>query len=371
MEVTRIIHPIGQGAFYTESIKTNDNLYNVVYDCGSGNHKYTPKRLKQDIASFYNPDDVIDLLFISHFDNDHINGIRELKKRTSNIRNIVVPLIEENDFWYYQIENPSFETFYRSLSEIADSAVYRVKPYNEDEEENNIPINDVAPIILSENGRVDIKVSCTTKFALAPHIDWCYITFNYDQQIRLTKLQNELAIQGITEDILKQGWGIMEQHLKEIKQAYKRVAKDGANNSSLIVYSGGMYNSYNCRRHKIRQPNCNCFGRFEFLESEGCLYLGDTDLNQPKLLGTLINRLNLVIDRISTIQIPHHGAYKNFNPNIMMLNANWQDFFVSFGNTNSYGHPSVKVVSTITRQSNLFAITENRDSVYIQIIKKR
>ena len=37
MEVTRIIHPIGQGAFYTESIKTNDNLYNVVYDCGSGN----------------------------------------------------------------------------------------------------------------------------------------------------------------------------------------------------------------------------------------------------------------------------------------------------------------------------------------------
>ena len=33
MEVTRIIHPIGQGAFYTESIKTNDNLYNVVYDC--------------------------------------------------------------------------------------------------------------------------------------------------------------------------------------------------------------------------------------------------------------------------------------------------------------------------------------------------
>lgn len=106
----------------------------------------------------------------------------------------------------------------------------------------------------------------------------------------------------------------MEQHLKEIKQAYKRVAKDGANNSSLIVYSGGMYNGYNCRRHKIRHPNCNCFGRFEFLESEGCLYLGDT---------------------------------------------------------NSYGHPSVKVVSTITRQSNLFAITENRDSVYIQIIKKR
>ena len=149
----------------------------------------------------------------------------------------------------------------------------------------------------------------------------------------------------------------MEQHLKEIKQAYKTVAKDGANNSSLIVYSGVMYSDYDCRRYKIRQPNCSCFGRFDFLYSEGCLYLGDTDLNQPKLLETLNNRLSLVLDRISTIQVPHHGAYKNFNPKIMSLNANWQEFFVSFGNTNSYGHPSMKVVSTIIQQSNLFAIT--------------
>jgi hypothetical protein len=75
----------------------------------------------------------------------------------------------------------------------------------------------------------------------------------------------------------------MEQHLKEIKLAYKNVVTDGTNNSSLIVYSGGMYDEYNCRRYKIRQPNYNCFGRFEFLESEGCLYSGDTDLNQPKI----------------------------------------------------------------------------------------
>ena len=278
MEVTRIIHPIGQGAFYTESIKTNGHNYNVIYDCGSGNSKNTPKRLKQDIRSFYNPDDVIDLLFISHFDNDHINGISELKKRTSKIRNIVVPLIEDQDFWYYQIENPNFESFYNSLHEIADS-VYKVKPYNEDDEENNTPIN------LSENYRVDKTVNCTTGFELVPQIDWCYITFNYDKQIRLKKLQQELAIKGITEDILKQGWDAIEKHLPIIKQAYKKVASDGANNSSLIVYSGGVHNDYNCRRYLMCQRNCHCFDRFDYIESEGCLYLGDTDLNQPQLFG--------------------------------------------------------------------------------------
>jgi len=31
MEVTRIIHPIGQGAFYTERICSKDQIYNVVY----------------------------------------------------------------------------------------------------------------------------------------------------------------------------------------------------------------------------------------------------------------------------------------------------------------------------------------------------
>ena len=369
MEVSRVIHPIGQGAFYTESIKTNGHIYNVIYDCGSGNYKNTPKRLKQDITSFYNPDDVIDLLFISHFDNDHINGISELKKRTSKIRNIVVPLIEDKDLWYYQIENPNFEIFYSSLSEVADS-VYKVKPYNEDDEENYIQINDVAPIIIAENERVNRIVNCTTRFALSPQMDWCYITFNYDKHIRLTKLQQELANKGLTADILKQGWDIMKQHLKEIKQAYKKVVTDGANNSSLIVYSGGMYNDYNCRRYRIRQPNCSCYCRFDFIESEGCLYLGDTDLNQPNLLDKLTNRLSYVLNRISTIQLPHHGAHKNFNPAIMSFNANWPEFFVSFGNTNSYGHPSMKVVTTVLQHRNLFAITENRNSVYIQIIEK-
>lgn len=29
MEVTRIIHPIGQGAFYTERICSKDQIYNL------------------------------------------------------------------------------------------------------------------------------------------------------------------------------------------------------------------------------------------------------------------------------------------------------------------------------------------------------
>ena len=64
MKVTRVIHPVGQGAFYTERIEYEDCTYNIVYDCGSGNRKKTPKRLERQIASYYKKEDVIDILFI-------------------------------------------------------------------------------------------------------------------------------------------------------------------------------------------------------------------------------------------------------------------------------------------------------------------
>lgn len=70
MIVSRIIHPVGQGAFYTERISTNGKTYNVVYDCGSGCRKNPTSVLKREIASYYTKEDTIDILFISHFDND-------------------------------------------------------------------------------------------------------------------------------------------------------------------------------------------------------------------------------------------------------------------------------------------------------------
>ena len=132
MKVTRVIHPIGQGAFYSERIECDDRTYNIVYDCGSGNFNKAPKLLEREIASCYKKNDVIDVLFISHFDNDHINGINELRRHISEIKNVIVPLIEQDDFWFYSIENNEFERFYNSLTELANN-VYKVRPASEDD----------------------------------------------------------------------------------------------------------------------------------------------------------------------------------------------------------------------------------------------
>lgn len=83
----RIFHPVGQGAFYSETHRIDDSSHseiNVVYDCGSKKGKtWVGQRVK---SLFQNRE--IELLFLSHFHNDHYNGIEFI-----NPKYIVLPLL--------------------------------------------------------------------------------------------------------------------------------------------------------------------------------------------------------------------------------------------------------------------------------------
>lgn len=73
-QIIRTFHPIGQGAFYSERI---DN-FNMVYDCGSVSE--SEKKQKKVISQSFSKNDDINVLVISHFDEDHINLIPILKE---------------------------------------------------------------------------------------------------------------------------------------------------------------------------------------------------------------------------------------------------------------------------------------------------
>jgi hypothetical protein len=82
-------HPIGQGFFYTGRIKARGAEYNFVFDCGSLSYSVlnnTIERYKR------NQTKDIDLLIISHFDADHINGLKKLLDG-KNVKNVVAPFI--------------------------------------------------------------------------------------------------------------------------------------------------------------------------------------------------------------------------------------------------------------------------------------
>lgn len=93
MNMARTFHPIGQGAFYSEEFFNSEQncVFRIVYDCGSlkycglqRNSDGTPleredieERVKRAFPNGYG----IDILFVSHFDEDHVNLIPYLTER--------------------------------------------------------------------------------------------------------------------------------------------------------------------------------------------------------------------------------------------------------------------------------------------------
>ena len=70
---TRKFHPVGFGAFYTECHEFGGREINVVYDCGTlKGETFIEGCIRKQ---FPKDKTVIDILFISHFHKDHINGV--------------------------------------------------------------------------------------------------------------------------------------------------------------------------------------------------------------------------------------------------------------------------------------------------------
>ncbi len=94
LTMTRTFHPVGHGAFYTEKfydvVDIEHPYFTVVYDCGSN----SPSVLHRVIDGEFDTDDNINLLFISHFHSDHINGINYLlNAKHCVINRFVIPII--------------------------------------------------------------------------------------------------------------------------------------------------------------------------------------------------------------------------------------------------------------------------------------
>lgn len=385
MIVSRVIHPVGQGAFYSEKVRTNGKTLNIVYDCGSTtSYKVNRNKpiLQAEIETFYDKNENIDVLFISHFDNDHVNGLKYLKEHC-NIKRVVMPLIPTTARWIYltqlddnlQLLMTNPKEFFGNNTEIISVRYTNGEVFQQDE----LVLNDNEP-----SPREEIVSGTNIKFR--SFSDWCYIPFNFDEEARYQTL-----IDLITEhklDIHKLLKGDAEYIIAErakINKAYQNIVKKSgsSNESSLIVYSGPT----SVEHEYIKKYNCICnvsciARRFHYgcnmipfiRKRVACLYLGDTNLNQTSggsgIIEAIYNNLGDVRHNIGTIQVPHHGSKKSFNNDILWLN-NPSLYFASFGKQNKYRHPSYTVVEEIEIDNHFIGVTENRNSALVETIYLR
>jgi|TARA_Y100000296_G_C5146702_1_gene244112 hypothetical protein len=361
--ISRIFHPIGQGAFYAEL----HSGFNIVYDCGNWKKTTLSGNV---VGQSFTADDVIDILFISHFDWDHISRIDTLRDTVKQIKCVIMPLLHDD-------EKIFITNIHRVLGFSSSTLVNKPhKFFGEDVRIIYVESSEKQETLDDDIREIDIISSSTirsgTQISLG-HSDysWVFIPFNIENRSRSRLFENDIVSAGFDLDKLRNDPSYTINKIKttseknKIKKIYNSI-RGKINQNSMIVYSGchESIDAITHWSHKDIHGYCYPYYRLEDEGSISCIYTGDVDLN--------VVNLELVFKKywkyVGTVQIPHHGSVKDFNSTFMTRPRLFCP--ISYGKTNTYGHPSLNVISQIKSKGCIpLHVTEDLDAGAIQIIE--
>lgn len=339
--MTRVIYPVGLGAFCIERFydnSTNAVIFDAMYDCGSlsrmlGAIQYETEQLYAGSS--------LDLVCISHFDEDHINGFRKLlgtnaieKGKTT----ILLPQIVDEQNVLELIGVEEYDNYSALKQDLSDYRVIEVLPMNKEfqrPEREELDIRDLRNEI--ESG---------TRITINDHL-WEYIPFNNFNEERNNELLDDLMTktrfdaQHIEE--IHHG-NITTGDLKKLKDAYRKLGeKEGdvtfINRNALMLLSKNN-DKIHCSAHLLYSKDWiptkawieNNGTQLPFYErscglNPSCMYTGDSVMDQRMIE---IQNMYMGGASIGLFQIPHHGSKHCYKQEIMdQLNIH-----AAFVNTN-------------------------------------
>ncbi len=353
----RIFHPVGQGAFYTETFLLAPNQYHtVVYDCGVGGDETPMIKCLDTLRKTYG--EIIDIVFISHFHADHISHISTLLNDFS-VKALVVPDVTSEvavDAFlnnYIAIgqgdNNTSIHLIERLLSGapmIEGTKVIRVDQLDGEGEK---PVNDNMILELNE-GRIDSDT--LSSGMIIRMYDWEYILCNYPCP-RSSKLIGEMQKRypELLDALLQQKWAEARALLDtisfdDLSKLYKDCFPNDENEESMTVLSRPVTD--------------------DFAPSSCCLYTGDSPFRTKKRLNYVKKYYGNHWDKIGTLQSPHHGS-DNDNPED--LHDKYRTCVVCYGTKNTYGHPGKQALLSMAKaKCNIRLVTEEETSCFDKYI---
>ena len=359
MNVTRTLHPIGQGAFYTEKFEYDGQQCNVVFDCG-GTSSVIEERVKYYCDSLSkglscNGKDkkpTIDAVFISHFDKDHVNGLETLLNK-AEVKCIFLPLLNDDEVYALSLSfvEKLGDPLYSGLIESAVSGeklkwngqkikIVRISKSDGTEGNSNEEYD-----LDSDDHRT--KISSGTSIKLRNSTPWIFKTFTFrnaegkrEKQLKkaLKKRGYELSL---TELIKK--WQA-PQYQDGIRKCYKFVS-GSMNANSMVTYSGLGKNDFtvtNCMTSKsCYWRNCSDINSFA-PHKAGCMYFGDYEAKGKCKWKQYEDSFGYLIDLLHVQQVPHHGSKYNYNVRLNVPKKKLN--FISAGKTSSHPHSETKDV---------------------------
>ncbi|MBQ0088626.1 MAG: hypothetical protein KBT27_04770 [Prevotellaceae bacterium] len=334
----RIIHNAGCGSFCTETFYYHPfkekPFFNVVYDCGSSDMK---KEVQQEALNYFSHYGNIDLLFISHLDADHVNGIKALRQFMDGGTKVFLPFFEDG---YRLLSGGGYFACYFDLVDFLTQNQIPIIYINADSEENegeSIGIEDLGNKTSYLSGAVIIL----------PHCIWEYIPFNIQEEsvdidmVKEVCKDKKMTDEDIDSCINHQP--INDEIQGKLKKVYNKISKTytgvtAANMSSMLLISKESNNCDVIRSEVLRgwhtdinssQINLKYTADDCRLNNASCLYTGDAGLKEKGFFKIVLKYYHKHLSHgVGIMQIPHHGTV-HYYPNDLFNQINMEMAFVN------------------------------------------
>ncbi|MBR1753666.1 MBL fold metallo-hydrolase [bacterium] len=330
--------------FHTGQLQIENVKLNYIYDCGL---------TKDEFLKFYkNNPQKIDILFISHFHEDHINDILDLTDLGifKNTR-VILPYKNDRDKLLYGaigcLKNEEFLNRY--IEFLKNDNVIWIQRYN-----NNYYydfnylnyINNSISIKLNDNNQFETE-ECNNIITIKYKnigLNWCFITYTNHSE-KLDEIWNNIIKQNNNLKILNENYNLSKdfdsakKYILEIRDVIKKIKVKNilgdssfANLISLCLYSGPLLcphditwfddrtfrnlneffgQQYYFNLHQFYLP---FYCPFYFpTDSVGWIHTGDSNLKDEKLYTYFIHFYKHVLNKTGVISLPHHGSKNNIN----------------------------------------------------------
>ena len=300
-------NPVGHGLFYSGTITDNysKKTFSFVYDCGGKN-----RTIVNNAISNADLPEKIDLLIISHFHEDHIKGVPQIKDR---VKKVILPYLDKDLKILYLAalaENPSAEDTEDLRNLILNPTEYfgrdvEVIQWDYSEEPQTLEIN------YDENGYSSNFSRGNQNSTSRRNPIWIFHFFMPKIASNFSSMTSFFLQNNITIDNAISHWDAIKRKMANLNL--------NNNVSNLVCAHGPAKSVYLMRfRSNILLPQCLCChacypfracGRFQFLT-------GDAEIDDEQ---AFVARFKYELSDSILFQIPHHGSQ-----------GNWHDWFSSY-----------------------------------------
>ena len=268
----RIIHPVGQGGFISETIFWDS--FTIVFDCGSKGRKHK-ELLSRQIDILKKRTSSIDLLFISHFDEDHVNGVTMLVSEFQ-IEKVIIPFVPAEFRYIYDVLTGGSYSQMRSIIGRRDVLIIEIEDNQSFSDPTHVWEWDALPLLsLSDWNRLRYEM--------------------YSHSITISKLDDPQYV---------------ASNLATIKGCFiSAFGTARMNQNGLVVISQAVEEPMEW--NDLFFYNGRSFGGGIFHRTTA-FYTGDANLKGRKK-GAVISfvKRHCGMNRLGLVQIPHHGSNRN------------------------------------------------------------